>query len=551
MTAGVLEQTIDPAELAWLDQREAERRVAYAALDGVDEHQLAGCQVPTFMWVPPYEDSIGAEAAALYEEATRPIGGRLDPWQRLSLEVAFALDTNRVLVCFEVAFILSRQNGKGEVLLALELAWLFLFGEKLITHSAHLFETSREHFLKLQQIIEMNADFDRRVFKVKEGRGSEEIILKAKPSVIEGRAPRRREAGGARLKFMTRTGGAGRGFTGGKLVYDEAMYLDTQKVAAGLPMMATRVEGQVVYAGSAGMKHSTQFGDVRSRGRRPARGLSGDPSLALLEWAAEKPIYDESDKLIGGDDPADPRTMAKTNPAFGAPPRGRITLKYIRQEARAMGGLNSPVWWTERLGIGDWPEDDDRWEVVDKEAWKKAGDLKSVLQLPGRVFAVDADPKTGVYALVVSGVREDGLGHVETIEQRRGSLWVVPRMQEIVGAGVRKRVQKPPVILLKTAVASHLVTDLETGKWVVYEPTEGEYVQSCTALVEEFRGGKVWHIGQESLSRAMGGAAKRSNTEGGWKWDRDSPGQSPLVGATLARWGVRMGYGKLPKSKVF
>jgi hypothetical protein len=190
VSAGVLEG-ISPAELARLAQWDAERREAYAALDGVDEQDLVGCQVPTFMWVPPYEDSLGAEATQLYEEATRAIGGRLDQWQRLSLEVAFALDSNRVLVCFEVAYILSRQNGKGEVLLALELAWLFLFGEKLITHSAHLFETSREHFLKMQQIIEMNADFERRVFKVKEGRGSEEIILKAKPTVIEGRPLRR------------------------------------------------------------------------------------------------------------------------------------------------------------------------------------------------------------------------------------------------------------------------------------------------------------------------------------------------------------------------
>jgi hypothetical protein len=86
---------------------------------------------------------------------------------------------------------------------------------------------------------------------------------------------------------------------------------------------------------------------------------------------------------------------------------------------------------------------------------------------------------------------------------------------------------------------------------VVYEPTETQYVQSCSAVVEDLRGGKVFHIGQDSLTRAMGGAAKRTNVEGGWKWDRDAPSQSPLIGATLARWGVRMGYGKLPKSKVF
>lgn len=551
MTAGVLEQ-VDPAELAWLDQREAERRAAYALLAATAaEEDLVGVQVPTFMWCPPYVDSLGEQAAALYEEATRAVGGRLDRYQRLALEVALALDTDRVLVCFEVAIILSRQNGKGEILIALELAWLFLFGEKLIIHSAHLFETSREHFLKMQQVIEANPEFDRRVASMKMGRGSEEIVLRPSPSVIEGRAPRRRESGGARLKFMTRSGGAGRGFTGGKLVLDEAMYLDALMMAAGLPTMATRREGQVVYTGSAGMKHSTQLAKVRSRGRRPARGLPGPKALALLEWAAEKPIYDDAGRLVGGDDPEDLRTAAKVNPALGQPPRGRITVSYVRNEAEAMGGFDAAPWWTERLGIGDWPDDGERWEVIDKDGWKNAADLGSRMLPEGRVFAVDADPVTGVYALTVSGVREDKLGHIETVEQRRGSLWLVPRMQEIVGADVRKRIHKPPVILLKTAVASHLVTDLETGRWVVYEPTETQYVQSCTALVEELRGGKVVHIGQKSLTDAMGAAAKRTNVEGGWKWDRDMPGQSPVIGATLARWGVRKGYGKLPKSKVF
>lgn len=516
---------------------------------------LVGSQVPTFMWVPPYEDTLGEQAVALYEEATRPIGGRLDPYQCLALEVAFALDHRRVLVCFELAIILSRQNGKGEILIALELAWLFLFGEKLIIHSAHLFETSREHFLKMQQIIEMNPDFDRRVHKMREGRGSEEIeLLPPKGVAIEGRAPRQREAGGARLKFMTRKGGAGRGFTGGKLVLDEAMYLDALMMAAGLPTMATRSEGQVVYTGSAGMKHSTQLGAVRKRGRRPERGLPGDPALALLEWSADRAVYDEkTGQRVAGDDPADPRTHAKVNPAYGDPPRGRISPAYVHREAAALGGYDSPAFGTERLGIGEWPDDEERWEVIDKATWGLVLDKDSKMLLAGRVFAVDADPETAVYTLSVAGVREDGVGHIETCWQQKGAAWIPDKLVDLVGSG--KAMKKPPLILLKNGEASHVGDELANSpgraRWTVYQPTETEYVQACEALVEDLRQRRVVHIGQKSLTGAIGAAAKRVGVEGGWKWDRDQLGQAPIVAATLARWGVRKGYGKLPKSAVY
>lgn len=542
MTTAELER-VSPAELAWLDRREAERRAAYAALETADEQAIVGAQVPTWMWCPPYEESLGAQAVKLYEEATREIGGALDPWQRLSLEVALALDANRVLVCFEVAIILSRQNGKGEVLIALELAWLFLFGEKLIIHSAHLFETSREHFLKMMQIIEMNPDFERRVFKLKEGRGSEEIILRTKPTVIEGRAPSKREVGGARLKFMTRKGGAGRGFTGGKLVMDEAMYLDALMMAAGLPTMATRREGQVVYAGSAGMKHSTQLAKVRSRGRRPARGLPGDPALALLEWVAERPVYNDRGTRIGGDDPASQRTWAKVNPSVGRPVNG-ISLGYIGREATAMGGFEAAEWWMERLGIGDWPADDERWEVIDKSAWKAAKDEASVMRPDGRVFAVDADAETGVYTLSVSGIREDGRGHIETAHRQKGSAWIVEKLTQIF----EEREHRCPVVLLKTGEAAHVGPDLERADIVVHTLPDTEYAQACAALVQELIAKQCLHLGQRSLTSGMGAASKRLNVEGGWKWSRESAGQAPVVAATLARAGVRNGIGSVEDS---
>ena len=59
---------------------------------------------------------------------------------------------------FEVGLIVPRQNGKGSILEALELAALFLADPDapppLILHSAHEFKTSAEHFRRVRDLIE-------------------------------------------------------------------------------------------------------------------------------------------------------------------------------------------------------------------------------------------------------------------------------------------------------------------------------------------------------------------------------------------------------------
>ena len=56
---------------------------------------------------------------------------------------------------------MARQNGKGTILEALELAALFLFPDvRLILHSAHEFKTAAEAFLRVRTLIEDNPDFD-------------------------------------------------------------------------------------------------------------------------------------------------------------------------------------------------------------------------------------------------------------------------------------------------------------------------------------------------------------------------------------------------------
>lgn len=519
---------------------------------------LLGQQEPTYLWHPPFEVTFGDKAARLYEAS----GGFLDPWQKLALRVAMARDPIGTWLCFELAIIVSRQNGKGEVLIALELAWLFLFGEKLIIHSAHLFETSREHFLKIQAIIERTAAFAKRIHQIKEGRGSEEIILKCKCQARDGDHRPTCDGMHARLKFMTRKGGAARGFTGGKLVLDEAMFLDATMMAAGLPTMATRRDAQVIYAGSAGMPHSTQLALVRKRGLRQEKGIG------LLLWEADRPVYDEYGRLTGGDDPTSPVTHAKVNPAYNI----RIDATSIEKEALGMGGYDTPEFWTERLGIGDYPQDGERWEVISKEIWKRQTDHDSVLApVAPRSHFLALSSERGVTTLAAAGKRLDGKVHFEVIARHRGSAWVLDKLLGEPGEehahpvwgelGLWKRLGKPLIACLKneegTEVAIKLAELLrdelrKPADRKVQMPTESEYAAACAGLVEGLRTDKIVHIGQQSTENAIAAAVKRANPEGGWRWDRDVPAeQAPIIASTLAVWLVEKFGKRIPKSQIW
>src|SRR6185437_5434049 len=113
---------------------------------------LRGDQRPRLSSVPPSAWSEGDRVARLAAAA----GLVLDPWQAFVLDQGLGRREDRMWAAFEVALIVSRQNGKGSILEALELAALFLddFGVELILHSAHEFKTAAEAFLRVRALVE-------------------------------------------------------------------------------------------------------------------------------------------------------------------------------------------------------------------------------------------------------------------------------------------------------------------------------------------------------------------------------------------------------------
>jgi phage terminase large subunit-like protein len=468
-----------------------------------------GIQTPRVEW-QPVEGVAHPDADAAVELA-RAAGIALDPWQEFILRASLRRNGSK-WAAFEVAAVVPRQNGKNTLLEARELAGLFLFGERLIIHSAHLADTAEEAFRRLAELIEANDWLSREVKHVWRANGKAAIELKT----------------GQRIRFRTRTKGGGRGFSGDCIIFDEAMEFPEASQQAIMPVVSAHPDPQVFYTGSAVdqlvHEHGRVLASVRARALR-----GGDPSLAYFEWSLG---YDDPDQI-----PAaiydEPEAWAESNPALGR----RISVGYVANERRAFEG-NPRAFVVERLGVGDWPSLDGAAAVISLEAWASLTDPSGAIAGEG-VFGLDVSPDRAWASISVAGTRADGLRQVELVEHKRGTGWVVPWLAARSGARV---------VLDARGPAGSLVPALEKAGLRVEPVTSAEHGKACGLLYDAVASKTLRHLGDSVLAASLSGAQRRTLGDGLWLWSRSAAGPdiSPLVAATLAHWAVEAGAGHDP-----
>lgn len=506
---------------------------------------LIGSQRPTYEWSAPYQSSSGPDAVAI-ARANRLL---LDEWQDHALDVAlaetgqFTFDGKPVWLNNEVGLICARQNGKGGIIEARELAGIFIFDEVLILHSAHQQRTSNDMFVRMKAIIQSNPDLDKRVTAISHSKGEEGFTFRiphdAKASRCHICQMRDQDAHEAKLRYMARTGGAGRGFTKSNLIIiDEAMILDDPPVAALIPTMATQPTWQVWYVGSQGDRRlptsSRVLGRIRRRGHRQEQGL------ALLEWSAHLrhdktcPRDERGVPLDALDVRGDPRTWAKTNPAMNIVRRdGTIGIPEAFLRKMIIGG-GMATWDADRefLGVGDYPEDEG-WNLVSESTWSA---LEDVTSRRGNTFCVGVEVAAdhSCAAVCIASLRDDGFWHWEVLKVDVGTAWVAPYCRALLG--------KRPTLFVCDA-RSPIAADVKEAVGVkrFHSPTTVEYPAWCAKvlqLVVETHGAR--HIGQLPLTDAFKFVQKKDYGNGVFVWDRnDTTGDvSPLIAVTLAVGGV-------------
>lgn len=446
----------------------------------------AAVQRPRVESVPPFVSSSGPDAVDL----CAAFGIVLDPWQALVLDGALGEDKSGNWSAFEVGVVVPRQNGKGEILLARQLAGLFLLGEQLIMHSAHEYKTAAEAFLRIKNVIENNDELIRRCKRPRTSHGEEGIEL----------------LNGARLRFVARSKGSGRGFTGDCVILDEAYELGPEQMAAMLPTLSARPNPQLWYASSAGMESSSQLKAVRERG---IRGV--DPGLAYYEWSAD-PRADMDSR----------EAWRQANPALGI----RISEQFIERERAAMPEVE---FGRERLGIWD---DASVKAVIPFDVWEGLIDRTS--QLVGAVtFSIDITPDRSSSSIGLAGRRADGRWHAEVVEHRSGTAWVVDRLVDLV-----HRWSPTGVYIDPAGPAGSLLAPIEEARIEVTRIGMRELGQACGAFFDASMEDKLRHIDQPALTAAVHAARQRPLGDA-WAWHRKDAAAdiSPLVAVTLAMFG--------------
>lgn len=449
---------------------------------------LLGSQSPTRLLIPSGgSTSAGDEAVELAAIA----GLHLFPWQQDVLRWSLAERTDGKWAAFEVGLIVSRQNGKGSILEARQLAGLFLLGERLQVHTAHEFKTCLEHFLRVSSLIENCPDLYREVRIIRQADGAQSIELR----------------NGNRLRFLTRSKSSGRGFSSDALYLDEAMQLERRTMGSIMPTMSARPNPQIWYTASAPLEESEVLHSIRER------GLSGDTEQRLFfaSWEASP-----------DDDPTSPDVWAACNPSYGLV----LEPEAVRQESLS---LHPDEFARERLGVPTPPASKST-PPITPDAWAAILDTASAAVDP-IVLGIDATPDRRASSIAVAGRRADGLAHVDLIDNRQGISWLVERIVDL-----NAKWSPLAVVVDPASPAGAVVAELEIAGVPIVKRNVNQLATACGAFVDAVAERTVHHRGHPLMHAAVQGARKRNVGESLWAWSRkdSSTDISPLVAATLA-----------------
>lgn len=466
---------------------------------------------PAHLWVPERVGSYGDEACDL----ARLAGRELDEEQELAVDAMLSYGPGGRWAAFEGAVIEARQNGKtGGVILPVVLFDLFLLPPDRIVWTAHIFRTARDAFNDIIGLIDGCAELSRRVKKVSSSHGEEYIELHNR----------------AKLEFLARSKGGGRGLGGKRLVMDEALYLGAESMGALIPTLAARSangDPQITYGSSAGVKTSDHLRALRDRGRR-----GGDPSLVWVEWCApggwDNPGCAEGAEcshVVGTAGCAldNEKLWPLANPALGR----RITYEYVRRERRA---LPPEEFGRERLG---WYDDPVGVTAVPLESWTECVDEESA-PTSRPVLAIDVAPASRSAAIVAAMWRPDGMPHLEVVAHAPTADWVAIRCAELAKHRPLDWVLDP------AGPAGALLPDLMQVGIEPRQLSSRDLGQACEAFAAAVTGRALRHLADPVLARAIAGAGKREIGDGLWAWSRrrSESDISPLVAATIAHWGL-------------
>lgn len=472
--------------------------------------------------MPSAPSSAGQEAIDLAASG----GLHLEPHQQTVLHGALGERRDGRWAASQVVVVECRQNGKDVIAEAREAAGLYLFGEMLQTHTAHRYDTVQEHFRRVRQLCvglsDQTGDRQRKIKKISETNGDEYIELMS----------------GQRVIFKTRSKLSGRGFSGQVLFLNEAMYL--ADLGSMLPSLSAQDAPQVWWMGSAPLPRSESdpLRNVMRHGRREARARRRSGRVAYFEWSAHVdlgPQPDGSMVRLADVDITNKTYWAQANPGLG----GRISVDWV--EHTELATLTHEQFCAERLGL--YEDLVDGGTAFDESHWTSCADPTSKTTGPlVLTFEVSLDRQWAQIGVASESTTQPGAVHVEIIENRRRTGWVIPRLLELQKANTPTAILCNPAGpaggLLPEAEKAGLMIGLpdpDTGK--VKAVSGRDYTQACQSAYDAIVEGRWCHIDQPDLNVAVGATTKRTVGDAFVFDRRGATDISPFLTVMLAAWG--------------
>ena len=369
-----------------------------------------GSALPRVANYPSYSRTAAGEVIDLMVQLRRP----LDPWQQWILRRGLGQNVNEFTDELEMAADqcgcwVPRQNGKGDIIMALELSWLFIFKIPLIIHSAHLYPTAAEAFLRIQQVIEANPQILGKYLKaVARSKGEQGIETTL----------------GTRLRFMARQGGTGLGFSAPRLVLDEAQALTEDLMQTIQPVMSAQPDPQVWFFGTPPREPTAWIYNLKEAGER------ADDGLAWFDYGIETmDMQDRANQRIL----RDPATWVATNPSLNLI-RGNGTglrERAIRGELRTLRAGQAfamdrcGMWLPRAREDGDAAIDPEIWAERAAEVERKVSDFENI------AVAWHVNLRRSHSTVGFAAMLPNGFWHVGLLKHAPGTAWLKDYLNKV------------------------------------------------------------------------------------------------------------------------
>lgn len=481
------------------------------------------------IWTPPIKE-LTREASLGYAfcDFCEEIGAPLLPWQKWlavhALEIVYEGERWRFRFRY-VLILVARQNGKTFFEVLLNIFFLYGLGSKLVLGTAQNLDTAVETFEDTVNQVEIVPELKSLLKKINRGTGKREMLLNT----------------GDRYKVIAATRKA-RGLSSDLIMMDELREQTTWDAwgAVSKTMMA-RPTAILFGLSNAGDGSSVVLRHLRGQAHKQLGNPDGDvnPSallapedvdedvdsgLAIFEWSA-KPGCEINDR----------EQWAQANPSLGY---GFLTERALKT---AMETDPPDVFKTECLC---------QWVTstvtppFPVEAWDAGKDEKSEIAKGSPLwFGVDISSDRTHTSIAVCGKRADEKWHVELIEYRPGTGWLVKWFQKAAPnypGGMKVALQSkgsPVASMMDILAAIEGIEIIEcSGKNVAgWCGRIWDAVASCLPD-SDIDAVPAYHITQPALDLAANIAATRPLGDGAWTWDRNKSMEdiSPLVAVTMA-----------------